>query len=597
MAIAAEERNKSGIFWMNDTSDDDQPMVFVPGVSRKLGLSRGPGVTGEGKGRVQTVHKKVNPRGPSQQSSHSVPSSEGKSSTRTTPSTRPALAEARSSAPTHKPSENPSSSLEAGHANTKPSLKDLCPEDKRRIANLIQELARVSEEKEESVQKLRDEQETFERKILELEQQNQFIVQERESLKQQYRECQELLSLYQQYLSQQQDKLNQSIAELNQARSHTKASRSERSSHRSRSVKPGMQDGSYLDLPSPRETPCHSATAPVARARSLLANHGRAPATPTPAPLSSTDSSSVSDSKNRSAVRPRRDHCACPHPHPHPQGRESGAEEGERRGGQVAAASAAPPPGWEDWEERRRRLVEQKRQLEQERERLQQRLALQEERLSQQIQETRLLSDGLQDTDAAGLEKPLPNGSLLVQQPLVNGCGGHSEDGGNMSRLVGPADVPNIEVLLCKDPNSAPPKHLTLQEPPPLTKKDMATSPAAPFMPPAVPVMPPCLPRTPHHPRRASPNSSLMELLEIFSPVSLAECPGHTSAPPPARSGPPTTASSPQPRAPACPPTTASSPQPRAPACPPRTQRRARYWRTSFSSAEHRSVHTCKYMT
>ncbi|XP_076140791.1 protein hinderin [Alosa pseudoharengus] len=501
-------------------------MVFVPGVSRKLGLSRGPGVTGEGKGRVQTVHKKVNPRGPSQQSSRSVPSSEGKSSTRTTPSTRPALAEARSSAPTHKPPENPSSSPEAGHANTKPSLKDLCPEDKRRIANLIQELARVSEEKEESVQKLRDEQETFERKIQELEQQNQFIVQERESLKQQYRECQELLSLYQQYLSQQQDKLNQSIAELNQARSHTKASRSERSSHRSRSVKPGMQDGSYLDLPSPRETPRHSATAPVARARSLLANHGRAPATPTPAPLSSTDSSSVSDSKTRSAVRPRRDHCACP------QGRESGAEEGEWRGGQVAAASAAPPPGWEDWEERRRRLVEQKRQLEQERERLQQRLALQEERLSQQLQETRLLSDGLQDTDTAGLEKPLPNGSLLVQPPLVNGCGGHSDDRGNMSRLVGPADVPNIEVPLCKDPNSAPPKHLSLQEPPPLTKKDMATSPAASFMPPAVPVMPPCLPRTPHHPRRASPNSSLMELLEIFSPVSLAECPGpHQRAP------------------------------------------------------------------
>ncbi|XP_062409729.1 protein hinderin [Sardina pilchardus] len=536
MAIAAEERNKSGIFWMNDTSDDDQPMVFVPGVSRKLGLSRGPGITGEGKGRVQTVHRKGNPRGPSQQSSRSVPSSEGKSSTRTTSSTRPTPAEARSSAPTHKPPENPCSSPQAGHGNTKPSLKDLCPEDKRRIANLIQELARVSEEKEESVQKLRDEQETFERKILELEQQNQFIVHERESLKQQYRECQELLSLYQQYLSQQQDKLNQSIAQLNQARSHTKASRSERSSHRSRSAKPGTLDGSYLDLPSPRDTPRHGATAPVDRARSLLANHGRAPATPTPAPLSSAGSSSVSDSKtrsSRSAARPRRDH----HTHPHAQGRETGAEEGEQRGGQAAsaaasAAAAAPPPGWEDWEERRRRLVEQKRQLEQERERLQHRLALQEERLSQQLHETHLLNDGLQHTDAAGLEKPLPNGSLLVQPPLVNGCGGHSDERGNMSRLGGPANVPNIEVSRCEDPSSAPLKHLSLQEPSPLTKKDMATSPAAPSMPSAAPVMPPCLPCTPHHPRRASPNSSLMELLEIFSPVSLAECPGpHQRAP------------------------------------------------------------------
>lgn len=41
---------------------------------------------------------------------------------------------------------------------------------------------RVSEEKEESVQKLKDEQETFEKKIHQLEEQNQLIVQERESI-------------------------------------------------------------------------------------------------------------------------------------------------------------------------------------------------------------------------------------------------------------------------------------------------------------------------------------------------------------------------------------------------------------------------------
>lgn len=35
-------------------------------------------------------------------------------------------------------------------------------------------------------------------------------------MQQQYRECQELLGLYQQYLSQQQAKLNQSIAQLSQ---------------------------------------------------------------------------------------------------------------------------------------------------------------------------------------------------------------------------------------------------------------------------------------------------------------------------------------------------------------------------------------------
>jgi len=43
-------------------------------------------------------------------------------------------------------------------------------------------LFRVSEEKEESVQKLRDEQESFEKQIMQLEQQNQLIVQERESI-------------------------------------------------------------------------------------------------------------------------------------------------------------------------------------------------------------------------------------------------------------------------------------------------------------------------------------------------------------------------------------------------------------------------------
>uniref|UniRef100_A0A8C5ACD5 Zgc:162344 n=1 Tax=Gadus morhua TaxID=8049 RepID=A0A8C5ACD5_GADMO len=58
---------------------------------------------------------------------------------------------------------------------TQSSLKDLCPEDKRRIANLIEELARVSEEKDESVQRLREEQQTFERKIQQLEQQNAIL--------------------------------------------------------------------------------------------------------------------------------------------------------------------------------------------------------------------------------------------------------------------------------------------------------------------------------------------------------------------------------------------------------------------------------------
>ncbi|XP_073536536.1 protein hinderin isoform X3 [Phyllobates terribilis] len=94
------------------------------------------------------------------------------------------------------------------------SLKDLCPEDKRRIANLIKELARVSEEKEVTEERLKTEHESFEKKIRHLEEQNNLIATEREALQQQYRECQELLSLYQKYLSEQQEKLSLSVTAL-----------------------------------------------------------------------------------------------------------------------------------------------------------------------------------------------------------------------------------------------------------------------------------------------------------------------------------------------------------------------------------------------
>ena len=43
-------------------------------------------------------------------------------------------------------------------------------------------MSRVSEEKDESVQRLREEQQTFERKIQQLEQQNVLIIQEREGI-------------------------------------------------------------------------------------------------------------------------------------------------------------------------------------------------------------------------------------------------------------------------------------------------------------------------------------------------------------------------------------------------------------------------------
>uniref|UniRef100_A0A8C8RDL6 KIAA1328 n=1 Tax=Pelusios castaneus TaxID=367368 RepID=A0A8C8RDL6_9SAUR len=112
------------------------------------------------------------------------------------------------------------------------SLKDLCPEDKRRIANLIKELARVSEEKEVTEERLRAEQESFEKKIRQLEE-----------------ECQELLSLYQKYLSEQQEKLTVSLSELGV----DKLKEQQVSNKKSPCQLPPLGlDGSYLSIAKPQ---------------------------------------------------------------------------------------------------------------------------------------------------------------------------------------------------------------------------------------------------------------------------------------------------------------------------------------------------------
>ncbi|XP_039174661.1 protein hinderin isoform X3 [Crotalus tigris] len=126
------------------------------------------------------------------------------------------------------------------------SLKDLCPEDKRRIANLIKELARVSEEKEVTEERLKAEQEAFEKKIRQLEDQNELIIREREALQQQYRECQELLSLYQKYLSEQQEKLTHSLSELEAAKQKEQQMSNQR--RNCPLVPPSDLDGSYLGV-------------------------------------------------------------------------------------------------------------------------------------------------------------------------------------------------------------------------------------------------------------------------------------------------------------------------------------------------------------
>ncbi|XP_064358086.1 protein hinderin-like isoform X3 [Dromaius novaehollandiae] len=139
------------------------------------------------------------------------------------------------------------------------SLKDLCPEDKRRIANLIKELARafvssqilfrVSEEKEVTEERLKAEQESFEKKIRQLEEQNELIIKEREALQQQYRECQELLSLYQKYLAEQQEKLSLSLSELSAAKEKEQKVSCKKSLCQQLSLE---LDGSYLGTRGPQ---------------------------------------------------------------------------------------------------------------------------------------------------------------------------------------------------------------------------------------------------------------------------------------------------------------------------------------------------------
>lgn len=129
------------------------------------------------------------------------------------------------------------------------SLKDLCLEDKRRIANLIKELARVSEEKEVTEERLKAEQESFEKKIRQLEEQNELIIKEREALQLQYRECQDLLSLYQKYLSEQQEKLTVSLSVLEAARMQEQQVLNRKSTLPSSSVE---LDGSYLSVAKPQ---------------------------------------------------------------------------------------------------------------------------------------------------------------------------------------------------------------------------------------------------------------------------------------------------------------------------------------------------------
>ncbi|XP_075042407.1 protein hinderin isoform X2 [Mixophyes fleayi] len=329
-------------------------------------------------------------------------------------------------------------------------LKDLCPEDKRRIANLIKELARVSEEKEVTEERLKMEHESFAKKIRHLETQNNLIATEREALQQQYRECQELLSLYQRYLSEQQEKLNLSLSELSAG-----SSKPQQVPKTQRLPTASELNGSYLSQQ------CHKARSESesCAGTQTLCRNNPTPRTGFHCSPESCSSENCAQRKRVSAGLPNV-HCTdLPHGHrcgsaldrptshccvhrmvhstpgiyppefslarppedckPFRCSAMSGLGNGEGTQGQDSACGKGLS------EQRKHELLLQKMELEIERERLQQLLEQQEEKLlekQQQLQQTKLESNRnhpapeSQTREAAVIVTPCP-----VSVPLTNG--------------------------------------------------------------------------------------------------------------------------------------------------------------------------------
>ncbi|XP_049590925.1 protein hinderin isoform X3 [Syngnathus scovelli] len=309
--------------------------------------------------------------------------------------------------------------FESISAQSQVGLKDLCPEDKRRIANLIEELARVSEEKEESVKRLKDEHDNFESKIQQLEERNLVIAHERENLQQQYRECQELLGLYQQYLTQQQVKLNQSIAELSQAQAHYKVPSSEEAINETTSQANGLMfDGSYLSLAAsqPHQAQVHKRSG---GRRGAL----QAVTISTPAFYPADAGAQISEhqiQRGEFGLQHYQDSGYGIQQHRNGHSLEKSCEStlGQRPHAENDSATenkealTNPLHSRGDWEEKRHQLLLQKMQLELEREKLQARLADQEERLSrqnQQLCQSRLDCKRLQEACQSKLSSSVTN--------------------------------------------------------------------------------------------------------------------------------------------------------------------------------------------
>lgn len=187
-----------------------------------------------------------------------------------------------------------------------------------------------------------------------------------------------------------------------------------------------------------------------------------------------------------------------------------------------------PPPGQENWEEKRQCLLMQKKQLEMERERIQARLAQQEEKLlhqNQQLRQSYLQYSKLQEATTTDFEKGLNGDSSFNKIPQSSFVMDHIthrnevKDGESHTLQESvPQPLSNIQEHTSGIEQPAPKLSKEIS----ITKKDMATSPVVSqsFHASAHPKIPLGLPSTPQASRL---DDSLIELLDIFSPVSNPE--------------------------------------------------------------------------
>ncbi|KAI8493720.1 hypothetical protein Bbelb_286410 [Branchiostoma belcheri] len=208
------------VFWTKDVTDEENSLVHVPGVTdvgNKRPQKKAPG----------RRSRDLGPRMPSPVQ-HSTPERDDDSAKHSGKEAEDNGKEAEDSVIKQQKEKI----MKNGNLDSKkPSLKDLRIEDKKRVANLIKELAKVGEEKEKAVETLQAERQTYDQKLHQLEQEHQKTLQaiqdqyqhlakERDHIlsraamaEQQYQETQSLLTLYQRQITEQQEMVNERLSE------------------------------------------------------------------------------------------------------------------------------------------------------------------------------------------------------------------------------------------------------------------------------------------------------------------------------------------------------------------------------------------------